>query len=76
MVKNDYRKKGAVLDDEHEENDMEVSKNKEECIKAIFPQWGQEDIRFCYQEIWQKESQEYKAQEAGQRRQFEDVMLW
>ena len=41
-------KKAAVLDDECEENDMEVSENKEECS----------EIRFCYQEIWQKEIQE------------------
>ena len=39
-------------------------------------QWSQEEIRFCYQETWQKESQEYEVQEAKKRRQFQDVMLW
>ena len=51
-------KKATILDDACEENDMEVSENKEEC----------NEIGFFYQEIWQKESQEYEAQEAEKRR--------
>ena len=59
-------KKAAVLDDACEDNDMEVFENKEECIKTIFLQWRQEEIRFFYQEIWQKESQKYEARELEQ----------
>ena len=55
---------------------MDVSKDKYECIETIFQQWSQEEIRFFYQEIWQKKSQEYEVQEAEQSRQFEDAMLW
>ena len=48
-----YRKKTTLLNDESEKNNM---KDKDECIETIFQQWIQEEIRFFYQEIWQKES--------------------
>lgn len=52
---------------EDEENDagkdMEVSKYKEESIETIFQQWSQEEIRFFYEEIWQKEDDDYAGQE-------------
>lgn len=70
------RKKETTPNDESEENDMEVYENKKECIKTIFPQWSQEDIGFCNQEIWQKERHEYEAQTTEGRRQFEDGELW
>jgi len=40
---------------------MDGFEDKDECIETIFEQWSQEEIRFCYQEIWNKESQEYEA---------------
>jgi len=46
-----YMQKASVLDDESEEKDMEVSENEEKCIKTIFQQWIQEEIRLFYQEI-------------------------
>ena len=55
--------------EEHEAGkDMDVFEDKDECIETIFQQWSQEEIRFFYQEIWHKESQEYETQEAEQRR--------
>ena len=48
----DYRKKTVVADDESERNDIDVSEDNYECIEIIFQQWSQEEIRFCYPEIW------------------------
>lgn len=38
-------------------------KDKDECIETIFQKWSQEEIRFFYLEIWQKERDIYEAQE-------------
>ena len=53
MVNNDrecveYRKKAAIPHDESENNDMDVSKDKDERIETIFQQWSQEEIILCY----------------------------
>jgi len=55
---------------------MEVSQDEEENTKTNFQQWSQEEIIFCYQEIWQKEDQEYEVQEADRSSHFEDEELW
>jgi len=55
---------------------MEVSQGEEENTKTIFQQWSQEEIIFFYQEIWQKEDQEYEVQEVDRSSQFEDEELW
>lgn len=49
-----------VHDDESGEKDMEVYEDKEEIIGTFFQQWSKKKIRFFYQKIWQKESQEYE----------------
>lgn len=57
----DYKKRATTPDHESENNDMDVSEDKDECIGTIFQQWSQVEIRLYYQELWQKESQEYEA---------------
>lgn len=57
----DYRKKAVVHDDEGENNDIDVFEDKDQCIETIFQQWNQEEIRFYYLKIWQKESREHEA---------------
>lgn len=51
-------------------------KTKKKNGEIIFRQQIQEDIRFFYEEIWQKEDHEYDVQEVEQRIQFEDKELW
>ena len=48
-------------DDGSEKNDMDVYEDKDEFIETFFQQWSQEEIRLCYEEICQKESQDYEA---------------
>ena len=64
----DYREKETIPDDESENNDMDASEDKYKCIETIFQQWSQEEIRFCFQEIWKNESHEYEVKEVNQRR--------
>lgn len=55
---------------------MQGHGRRKKNTETIFQQWSQEEIRFCYQEIWQKGDQEYELQQEDRSSQFEDEDLW
>lgn len=57
-----YKKKESVPNDESEQKEMDVFEDKDEIIETFFQRWSQEKIRFYYQEIREKDRQEYEAE--------------